>query len=69
MDVVDSSRISNKEFAKGLEARTRKFAVSIIKLSGKLPNTPEGKVVRNQVTKSGTLVGANYRGQSIKKPG
>ena len=61
MDGVDSSRISNKDFAKGLEVRTRKFAVSIIRLSGKLPNTPEGKVVRNQVTKSGTSVGANYR--------
>jgi four helix bundle protein len=61
VDVVDSSRISNKVFAKGLEARTRKFAVRIIRLSGKLPNTPEGKVVRNQVTKAGTSVGANYR--------
>jgi four helix bundle protein len=61
MDPVDRSRISNKGFAKSLEARTRKFAVNIIRLSGKLPKTPEGKVVRNQVTKSGTSVGANYR--------
>ena len=61
MDAVDRIRTSNKAFAKGLEARTLKFAVRIIKLSGKLPNTPEGKVVRNQVTKSGTSVGANYR--------
>ena len=61
MDAADRIRTSNKDFAKGLEARTLKFAVSIIKLSGKLPNTPEGKVVRNQVMKSGTSVGANYR--------
>jgi len=61
MDAVDRIRTSNKAFAKGLEARTLKIAVRIIKLSGKLPNTPEGKVVRNQVTKSGTSVGANYR--------
>ena len=61
MDAADRIRTSNKDFAKGLEARTLKFAVRIIKLSGKLPNTPEGKVVRNQVTKSGTSVGANYR--------
>ena len=26
-----------------------------------LPNTPEGKVIKNQITKSGTSVGANYR--------
>jgi four helix bundle protein len=56
-----SGRLSNKDFAKELEARTRKFAVSIIKLSVKLPRTPEGMVVRNQVTKSGTSIGANYR--------
>jgi four helix bundle protein len=56
-----SGRLENKVFAKELEARTRKFAASIIKLSGKLPNTIEGKVVRNQMTKSGTSVGANYR--------
>ena len=67
MDGVDSSRIRNKNFAKGLEARTLKFAVSIIKLSGKLPNTPEGKVVRNQVTKSGTSVGANYREANLSR--
>ncbi|MCK4985505.1 MAG: four helix bundle protein, partial [Desulfobacterales bacterium] len=32
-----------------------------IKISAKLPNTPEGRVVRNQITKAGTSVGANYR--------
>jgi len=26
-----------------------------------LSNTPEGMVVRNQITKSGTSIGANYR--------
>jgi four helix bundle protein len=51
----------NKEFARELEKRTRAFAVSIIRLSIKLPNTPEGKVIRNQITKSGTSIGANYR--------
>ena len=53
--------MENKEFAKQLEIRTKKFAISIIRLSSSLPNTPEGKVVRNQITKSGTSVGANYR--------
>ena len=26
-----------------------------------MPNTPEGRVVRNRLTKAGTSVGANYR--------
>jgi four helix bundle protein len=26
-----------------------------------LPNTPEGSVVRTQITKAGTSIGANYR--------
>jgi four helix bundle protein len=49
------------KFAKDLEKRTREFTVRIIRLSGKLPNTPEGRVVRNQITKSGTSIGGNYR--------
>ena len=53
--------MDNKEFSKGLEKRTRKFAVSIIQLSSTLPNTPEGRAIRNQITKSGTSIGANYR--------
>jgi len=52
---------SNKEFAKELEKRTREFAVGIIHLSRILPNTPEGRVIRTQITKSGTSIGANYR--------
>lgn len=53
--------MNNKEFSKELEKRTREFAVRIIHLSTKLPNTPESKVVKTQITKSGTSVGANYR--------
>ena len=53
--------MDNKEFSKELERRTRKFAVKIIRMSAILPNTPEGRVVRNQITKAGTSVGANYR--------
>jgi len=53
--------MENKEFAKQLEKRTKLFAITIILLSSSLPNTPEGRVIRNQVTKSGTSIGANYR--------
>ncbi len=50
-----------KEFSKELEKRTLKFAVQIIRLSTTLPNTPEARVIRNQITKCATSVGANYR--------
>ena len=40
-----------------LEKRTRDFAVRIIKLSTTLLNTPEGREIRRQITKSGTSVG------------
>jgi four helix bundle protein len=50
-----------KEFAKQLEKRTLEFAVRIIRLSSMLPNTAEANVIRAQMTKSGTSVGANYR--------
>lgn len=53
--------MDNKVFSKQLESRTKKFAVTTIKLSTTLPNTSEGKVIRNQFTKSGTSIGANYR--------
>jgi four helix bundle protein len=53
--------MDNKEFSKQLEVRTKKFAITIIRLSCSLPNTSEGKVIRNQLSKSGTSIGANYR--------
>jgi four helix bundle protein len=54
-------KMDNKEFSKQLEDRTKEFAISMIRLSTSLPNTPEGKVIRYQLTKSGTSIGANYR--------
>jgi four helix bundle protein len=58
---VKSKKMENKEFSKKLEERTKTFAIKIIRLSAGLPNTVEGKIIRNQVTKSGTSIGANYR--------
>ena len=52
--------MDNKEFAKELEKRTGEFGVRIIRLSRTLPNTPEARVIRTQMTKSGTSIGANY---------
>jgi four helix bundle protein len=53
--------MDNKEFSRLLEKRTRNFAVRIIRVSTALPNTPEGREIRGQITKSGTSIGANYR--------
>jgi len=53
--------MTNKEFAEKLEKRTIDFAIMILKLCAKLPDTTEAKVVRYQLAKAGTSVGANYR--------
>ena len=53
--------MDNKDFGRKLEQRTKLFAISVVKFSALLPNTPESRVIRNQLTKSGTSVGANYR--------
>jgi four helix bundle protein len=62
--------MDNKEFGKQLEVRTKKFAIRVIELSVLLPNTSENRVIKNQVTKSGTSIGANYReaNRSRSKP-
>jgi four helix bundle protein len=52
--------MDNKEFSRLLEQRTRDFAVRIVRLSTTLPDTPEGREIRKQITKSGTSIGANY---------
>jgi four helix bundle protein len=54
-------KMDNKEFSRNLEKRTRDFAVQILRLSAALPRTVEATVVRGQLTKSGTSIGANYR--------
>ncbi len=50
-----------RAFAKALEQRTRRFAGQVIHMSAMLPNTLEAAVIRKQLTKSGTSIGANYR--------
>jgi four helix bundle protein len=52
--------MDNREFGRELEKRTRKFGARIIHLSTTLPNTLEARVIREQMTKSGTSIGANY---------
>ena len=44
-----------------LRKRTKQFALRVIKLVNALPKTQTGKVIGNQLLRSGTSVGANYR--------
>jgi len=44
-----------------MKARTKAFALRVLKVVKNLPATTEGKVVAYQLAKSGTSVGANYR--------
>jgi four helix bundle protein len=44
-----------------MKKRTRAFALRIIRLAESLPNTPTAKVIKNQMLRCGSSVGANYR--------
>jgi four helix bundle protein len=54
-------QMNNQEFGKHMEIRTKKFAINIVRLSSGLKYSKENDVIKNQITKSGTSVGANYR--------
>jgi four helix bundle protein len=42
-------------------ARTKQFALRVMKLVGALPKTIQGRAIGNQIMRSGTSVAANYR--------
>jgi four helix bundle protein len=44
-----------------LKARTKQFALRILKLVAALPKNIEGRAVANQLVRCGTSVAANYR--------
>ena len=44
-----------------LKNRTKLFALRVLKLVEALPNSKSGKIVTNQIGRSRTSVGANYR--------
>jgi four helix bundle protein len=45
-----------------LKARSKGFALRVLKLVAALPKTVEGRAIANQLVRSGTSVAANYRG-------
>ncbi len=44
-----------------MKARTRAFALRVIRLAESFPNKPTANVIRNQMLRCGTSVGGNYR--------
>src|SRR5437588_2548721 len=44
-----------------MKRRTKEFAKGIVLLCREMPRTEEGRLVRNQLFRAGTSVGANYR--------
>lgn len=44
-----------------LKKRTKRFALDVIKLVESLPQSQTCRILGNQLLRSGTLVGANYR--------
>src|SRR3954462_15270902 len=52
---------NNEEDNFDLRKRTKKFALRVIRLCASLPCDPEALVIRRQVGRSGTSVGAQYR--------
>jgi len=47
--------------ADDMKKRTQRLALRVIRLAESLPNTPAAIAIRNQMLRSGTSVGANYR--------
>jgi len=46
---------------KNLQNRTKQFAVNVIRFSRSLPLDPANREIQNQLLRSATSVGANYR--------
>jgi len=57
---VGKSQTDGETEHRDLEDRTFQFAVSIIKFLKKIPSSRENNVVKYQLVKSGTSIGANY---------
>ncbi len=53
--------MNNTEFGLQLEKRTKDFSIDLITYCMKLKGNQEIRSVKNQVTRSGSSIGANYR--------
>ncbi|MGQ0812348.1 MAG: four helix bundle protein [Nitrospiraceae bacterium] len=53
--------MKNFDPTEDLKTRTKRFAIRIVKFTGTLPRTAEGRVLGTQILRSGTSLAANYR--------
>ena len=51
--------MNSKQF--DLRKRTKDFSLEVMRLCRQLPTTPEARVIMNQLLRSASSVGANYR--------
>ncbi|MEM6551804.1 MAG: four helix bundle protein [Planctomycetota bacterium] len=58
---IEPPQASSAQRSAELQARTKSFAVRCLRLIDSLPNTTAGRVIGNQLARSATSVGANYR--------
>jgi four helix bundle protein len=59
--VISIERGSSNMTPDDLKRRTKQFALRVMKLVAALPDNLVGRAVGNQLIRSGTSVGANYR--------
>lgn len=59
--MIEEAEENSLEKAKELQARTKTFALRIIRMFRSLPKTAEAAIIGKQVLRSGTSVVANYR--------
>ena len=48
-----------------MKQRTKRFALEVLELAAELPDSQVGRIIRGQLVRSGTSVGANYRAACI----
>jgi len=53
--------MDNKKFGEELEKRTELFSVSVIRMTNSFPRNDEAIILKKQLIRSATSVGANYR--------
>lgn len=57
----DSNRLPKEEFVEKFRQRTKRLALYVIRFSQTLPKTEEATIMKRQLLRSATSVGANYR--------
>lgn len=58
---MPGSKLHPMKAPQELKTRTKSFALRVLKLLDALPNTRQGRIIADQLGRSGTAVGANYR--------